>query len=720
MRRGSGTPRLLAGCLAALCIGAFPGVAGAAEPVGDPPAAMYEPGTVDLIRLTLPPASQAELEAHPEDEYVEGSFSIAETGGTPGTIGEFSKPAMVGIRLKGKYGSYRTLAQKAGFKVKFNFENEAGEKGKKYLGLKKMTLNNMVQDPSFIHEVLAYRAFRSTGVPSPRAGYAYLEVNGEDFGLHLNIETPDDVSLEKRVGPFQHLYEGAYGSDVNPGGAGTFEVDEGDEEDVSDLEALIAAVNGSDPADFSTRVAPFVDLKEMTRMWAVERYLGHWDGYMTSNNYYLLSDPAGSFQMLPWGTDQTWGTQSPFDEGGGTLFVKCTADASCLRMYRRSLREAAFAIDVASFDSFATQTAALLLPWEELEQGSQNTRHEYDLSSIAAAVQSTRDFIANRPGQLAAWEEGQPPEAPAGDIAVELAPGTIVADGASTTVATATVTDADGEPVPGDEVDFESSDPAAQVGAPVAHPNGTYTAQITSSTVLGPSTITATDDSVDPALAANATLTQTRGPAAEIAIELQPGSIAADGSATTTATVTIADAQGHPAPGDAVTVTSSDGAEVLGAVSDHGDGTYSARITSSTLVGTSTITVTDTSVSPALEASTNLTQRAVPPRQTADVRPPVMESSYLTPPAAKITRQPAKRTRERRPAFGFAMITASGPGAFFECKLDAGPYRPCTSPHRLSRLALGPHRFKVRPVGGDGRIGPVASSRFVVLAGPAR
>src|SRR4249919_2405515 len=214
--------------------------ASAAEPVGDPPAAMYEPGTVNVIRLTLPPESKQKLEADPEGDYVEGTFSMATTGGTPDTVGTFSTPTMVGIRLKGKYGSFRDLAHKAGFKIKFNFENEAGVKGKKYLGLKKMTLNNMVQDTSMIHERLAYEAFRATGVPSPRTGYAYLEVNGEDFGLHLNIETTDDVALEKRFGEFQHLYEGAYGSDVAPGGAGSFEIDEGDEEDVSDLNALIA------------------------------------------------------------------------------------------------------------------------------------------------------------------------------------------------------------------------------------------------------------------------------------------------------------------------------------------------------------------------------------------------------------------------------------------------------------------------------------------------
>jgi hypothetical protein len=147
--------------------------------------------------------------------------------------------------------------------------------------------------------------------------------------------------LEKRFGPFQnppqHLYEGEKGHDVVPGQAQAFEVDEGDDADVSDLEALIEAVDaeaGSEP--WSTRIAPYVDLGEMTKMWAVEKYIDHWDGYsghaiagLRPNNYYLYSNAAGQFQMLPWGADQTYiptigvgtpGRELLFDGEGGVLY----------------------------------------------------------------------------------------------------------------------------------------------------------------------------------------------------------------------------------------------------------------------------------------------------------------------------------------------------------------------------------------------------------------
>jgi hypothetical protein len=44
-------------------------------------------------------------------------------------------------------------------------------------------------------------------------------------------------------------------------------------------------------------------------MWAVENFVGHWDGYSgpLNNNYFLRSNTSGKFVMVPWGADQTFG-----------------------------------------------------------------------------------------------------------------------------------------------------------------------------------------------------------------------------------------------------------------------------------------------------------------------------------------------------------------------------------------------------------------------------
>ncbi len=388
---------------------------------------MYRPDTVVAIDLTLPPASVEALEADP-GEYVEGSFSLAETDGTPAGVGAFSAPLTVGVRLKGS-ASFSPLTGKAAFKVKFN--EFVG--GQKFLGLKRMTLNSMVQDPSMTHEALAYEAFRAAGVAAPRTGFARVRVDGEEFGLYLNLETVDEVALEHRYGDFeappQHLYEGELGADVRPGGAGDFQVDEGDEEDRADLEALIEAVDADVPAGFAARVEHLADLGQMTRMWAVERYIAHWDSYSgraAPNNYYLYSDPAGVFQMLPWGTDQTWGlVELGFAGPGGILFEGCLADPPCEALFRQALAEVGAALAATPLDSRATQIAALLAPWQAQEMPP---RKPFSPQQIAADVATTRHFIAVRPARLAAWlredvDDGEAPVPTVSQLAPAAAPG---------------------------------------------------------------------------------------------------------------------------------------------------------------------------------------------------------------------------------------------------------------------------------------------------------
>ena len=275
-------------------------LAGAGPAAADEAAWLFEPDHVTEIDLDLPGASRDALAVDP-DEYVQATFSLTRADGT-----EYG-PLLVGVKLKGT-GSFRALDRKAAFKLKFN----EFVKGQKFLGLKKMTLNNMVQDATMLHEMLAYEAFRAVGLPSWRTGYSFLQINGESFGLYLNIETPDDVSLPRSHPTTQHLYEGDKGVDLVPGGAPQYEIDQGGG-DLADLEALIAGVADWDGID------AVADLEQMTRFWAVERYIGHWDGYTgaTPNNYYLHSDAAGRFTMLPWGTDQTWHLRPAYDEPGG-------------------------------------------------------------------------------------------------------------------------------------------------------------------------------------------------------------------------------------------------------------------------------------------------------------------------------------------------------------------------------------------------------------------
>jgi hypothetical protein len=374
----------------------------------DEAAQIYEPETVNVIHLGLSAEAEAALELEP-DEYVKGTFSMAKTDGTPG--GEETlltpSPMKVEVRLKGD-ASFEPLTGKAAFKLKF-------KKTERFLGLRKMTLNNMHEDASMIHETLAYASFRANGVPAPRTSFAYVYVNGEDFGLELNVETVDANLLEKRFGSFnsetQHLFEGEDGTDVIPGDAPEFEVDEGEEGNIADLEALIEAVNSEGPEPWSTRVAPFADLGEMTAMWGVEKYTGHWDGYAGQpgqnghqpNNYYLASLPGGEFQMLPWGTDETFqqNRHIPFEGRAGVLFNFCMEDPACATTYWKSLDAAVTAIEGLDLDAMAARLADLQAPWQQIEKD--NDRHRWDIEHIEDGVAETRDFLTSRSEEARDW-----------------------------------------------------------------------------------------------------------------------------------------------------------------------------------------------------------------------------------------------------------------------------------------------------------------------------
>ena len=156
----------------------------------DEAAPMYQPSTVDVIELTLSPEAIAKLEARTEANTA-GDVLARHDRRHADRHRLLLDPAKVEVRLKGDASLRPIKDGKAAFKLKF----KAAEA---FLGLRKMTLNNMVEDPSMTHETLSLR-----GVPRGRGAGAAdrvrrVEVNGEDFGLYLNIETLDKVALERR------------------------------------------------------------------------------------------------------------------------------------------------------------------------------------------------------------------------------------------------------------------------------------------------------------------------------------------------------------------------------------------------------------------------------------------------------------------------------------------------------------------------------------------
>jgi hypothetical protein len=197
-------------------------------------------------------------------------------------------------------------------------------------------------------------------------------------------------------------------------------------------------------------------------------------------------------------------------------------------------------------------------------------------------------------------------------VSVSLSPTSIPADGVSTSVATATVS-LDGQPLPGQTVTFSSSDGGIRFTPALDNFNGTYSTTLTSSTLAGSPSITASVQFSGGTGSGQAVLTQTPGPAREMSLSLQPPSIPANGASFTTATATVADAHGNPISTDPIVVSSSDPGERILPVANGGNGTYSTMIRSSTTPGPVAIQATDTATN--LSVRAELTQ--TPLSQTA-------------------------------------------------------------------------------------------------------
>jgi len=377
---------LIAGAVAALVVPAAQGGQAA-----DPTAWLYNPLQVNAIDLTASPAALDSLRAKPTD-YVNAQITLHDGATAFG-------PYNVGLKLKGQT-SFRGLDGKAAFRVKFDYSVH----GQEFQGLKDLTLNNMVEDPSMIAEAASSIVLRAIDVPAQRVGYAWVRLNGAVYGLYSNVETIDKVWAKRWFPTTQHIYEANYAVDVTPGGVDDYDVKVGSSKDRSDLEALVEAVSGPQ-AGWYARLKPVADLAEMARAFAAEHYIGQIDGYSYGstqsqpNNYDLHSDDAGRFTMIVNGTDETWIDSSNFGvTGNGLLFRECVADPLCQPLYIAALRQIAANRQVAGLAATARKIQAVIAPWRK-----RDPRKEQSVAAGEALAASKIARMAIRPTELANW-----------------------------------------------------------------------------------------------------------------------------------------------------------------------------------------------------------------------------------------------------------------------------------------------------------------------------
>jgi hypothetical protein len=260
-------------------------------------AALFKRGEVLNLRVEIEPREWSALKA---DHRQDARCTVREGTNIYNSVG---------VHLKGAAGSFRELDDKPALTLTFNrFEPKL-----RFHGLRKIHLNNSVQDPSYMTELICGEMFEAAGVPAPRVAHARVTLNGRDVGFYVVKEGFTRDFLARNFKQTDgNLYDGGFLKDV-----ADLINDESNKQytNKSDLKALSRAARERDPAARWEKLGHVLDMDRFISLMAMEVLVWHWDGYsMNRNNYRLYGDSGnGKMVFFPHGMDQMFG------EAGGPI-----------------------------------------------------------------------------------------------------------------------------------------------------------------------------------------------------------------------------------------------------------------------------------------------------------------------------------------------------------------------------------------------------------------
>ncbi|HWN97001.1 MAG TPA: CotH kinase family protein [Methylomirabilota bacterium] len=221
----------------------------------------------------------------------------------------------VGLHVKGAAGSRRGIDDiNDGPALTLSFGKFTPDQ--RFYGLRKIHLNNSVQDGSFMTENICSELFRKAGVPTPRVSYATLVLNGKNRGRGLYVLkegfTKDMLGLYFK-NTEGNLYDGEFLREITE----PLKRDQGEDEDVndrSDLKALAKAAQEPDTGRRWAELNRVLDMDRFLSFCALEVMTWDWDGYvMKPNNYRVYHDlDTGRMVFFPHGMDQMFWETSQF------------------------------------------------------------------------------------------------------------------------------------------------------------------------------------------------------------------------------------------------------------------------------------------------------------------------------------------------------------------------------------------------------------------------
>ncbi|MEU0791202.1 CotH kinase family protein [Amycolatopsis sp. NPDC005961] len=314
---------------------------------------LYEIENVLTIDITMP---AADWEAVRTEQPAGGTCNFDWAGGSRYTWRKATSVAISGMRFPARTSFSDVGIKKKSFCGSINSDkpclhidfgkfldaNKAPVQN--LIGSRYLTLNNSVQDLSFVRQLFGYKLFELAGLPHSRGNFARVLVNGTPIGqgvagvtapgVFVNVEPIMPRYIERN---FKHrkgnLYELEHQDDFVGKRFDLIGVEPLSEfEDKADLRLAIDHIAAHGLAGASE----VFDLDQFVKVYAMEFFLKHWDGYSrNTNNTYVYNDVDAvaapglgdvRFKMIPWGLDQTLQPARHFRLDTAGLLAKLVRD----------------------------------------------------------------------------------------------------------------------------------------------------------------------------------------------------------------------------------------------------------------------------------------------------------------------------------------------------------------------------------------------------------
>ena len=105
----------------------------------------------------------------------------------------------VAIRPKGNSSLTQVAASDSdrySYKIEFDHYNDSLN----YYGLDKLCLNNSIQDNTYMKDFVSYQMMQEVGADGPLCSFAWITVNGQDWGLYLAVEGIEEGFAQRNYG----------------------------------------------------------------------------------------------------------------------------------------------------------------------------------------------------------------------------------------------------------------------------------------------------------------------------------------------------------------------------------------------------------------------------------------------------------------------------------------------------------------------------------------